>query len=143
MKKIILLFATATLLASCEGNNDQKAVTPDSQTTEKKMTTPDTPTVENKPAAISAKPDYTKGLNLVSKSDCSTCHKVAEKMIGPTYADIAKKYTGKIGSKDILAQKIINGASGNWGEVPMPPHPGISVYDANAMANYILNVNKQ
>jgi hypothetical protein len=32
---------------------------------------------------LSANPDYQKGLELIAKSDCLTCHKVSEKLTGP------------------------------------------------------------
>jgi cytochrome c len=42
----------------------------------------------------------------------------------------------------MLADKIIKGGTGNWGEVPMTPHPDVSVEDAKEMAKYILSTGK-
>lgn len=88
-------------------------------------------------------PVYTKGLGLVAKSDCLTCHKIDDKLIGPSYKEIAVKYADA--PNDVitaLAKKIINGSVGNWGNVPMTPHPSVSQDDAEAMVRYILTLNK-
>jgi cytochrome c len=37
-----------------------------------------------------------------------------------------------------LADKIISGGSGVWGEIPMIPHPSISKDDAQTMVKYVL-----
>jgi cytochrome c len=147
MKKTILLVATAAMVASCTSHGEKNTVTPDIQTSEQnvneqKVTISDTQTKENKTTEIVSKPDYKKGMTLVEKSDCLTCHRETEKMIGPTYAEIASRYAGKAGIEDELAQKIIKGGSGNWGQVAMMPHPKISVEDAKAMVDYILSVKQ-
>ncbi|MCU0404970.1 MAG: cytochrome c class I [Chitinophagaceae bacterium] len=96
-----------------------------------------TTVVEEKKEDISSNPDYKKGLALVAANDCLTCHAVNQTMTGPAYADIAAKYanadTATIAK---LAQTIIKGGSGNWGQVPMTPHPALS--DAKAMVKYVL-----
>lgn len=96
--------------------------------------------------AVSPKKDpvYTKGLALVGKSDCLTCHKIDDKLIGPSYKDIATKYAGA--PNDVitaLASSIIKGGSGNWGNVPMTPHPTLSQEEAETMVRYILTLNEK
>lgn len=87
-------------------------------------------------------PVYTKGLALVGKSDCLTCHKIDDKLIGPSYKEIANKYAGAPNDAiTALARTIIQGGSGNWGNVPMTPYPGISQEDAETMVRYILTLN--
>ena len=80
------------------------------------------------------------GAQLIAKSDCGTCHKEQEKLIGPAFVDVAKKYSSS--DVDTLANKIIKGGSGHWGTVPMSPHPTISEADAKSMVNYILSLKK-
>ena len=133
MKKLILPLAMVCLLAACGGGSDKK-------------TEPETKT-DQKPADtgndISSNPDYKKGLALISGSDCLTCHKVDEKLTGPSYRDVANKYAGT--SDTIvthLANKIIKGGSGVWGATPMVAHASISQEDAEAMVKYILLLKK-
>lgn len=92
------------------------------------------------PAAsdISANPDYQKGLALIAANDCLTCHKVDEKVTGPAYRDVANKYENTDANVKLLAEKVINGGSGVWGEVAMTPHNGLAQADAEQMVKYIL-----
>ena len=55
---------------------------------------------------------------LTHKHACTACHNMEGKLVGPSFADIAKKHGGKA---DYLAEKIKSGGSGLWGEIPMPP----------------------
>jgi cytochrome c len=148
MKKTILSVATAVVVASCSSHGEKNTVTPDLQTSEQNVseqvvTISDTQTKENKTTEIVSEPDFKKGKTLVEKSDCLTCHRETEKMIGPTYAEIASRYAGKAGVEETLVQKIIQGGSGNWGSIPMSPHQNISIEDVNLMLKYILAVNKK
>lgn len=83
-------------------------------------------------------PDYQKGLALVAKSDCLTCHEIAKPKIGPSYKEVAAKYENTEENVQKLAATIINGGSGNWGTVPMTAHPTVSEADAQQMVKYIL-----
>jgi cytochrome c len=80
------------------------------------------------------------GKSLMAKSDCMACHKVDVKLIGPAFQDIAKKYPAKEENYVKLANKVIQGGSGVWGEIPMAPHAAISTADAKKMAKYILSI---
>jgi cytochrome c len=108
---------------------------------EQKTATAET-SIETSVSATKRDPVYVKGLELVGKSDCLTCHKIDDKLIGPSYKEIAKKYAGA--PNDVvtaLARTIIKGGSGNWGNVPMTPHPAVSQEDAETMVRYILTLN--
>ncbi|WP_294286705.1 c-type cytochrome [uncultured Chryseobacterium sp.] len=80
------------------------------------------------------------GDQIIETLDCSGCHAVNEKMIGPSYQQIADKYSEK--DTELLASKIIEGGSGVWGGVPMSPHPQVSKEDAKKMVQYILSLKK-
>ncbi len=80
------------------------------------------------------------GKNLMSESDCMSCHQEKEKSIGPAYQEVAQRYQGQAQASVILANKIIQGGSGNWGEVAMAAHPGLTQGEAVQMANYILSL---
>ena len=79
-----------------------------------------------------------KGAALIAKSDCLACHKEHDKLVGPAYAEVAKKYNS--GDVDKLADKVIKGGAGSFGDVAMSPHPMISTDDAREMVKYILTV---
>jgi cytochrome c len=60
-------------------------------------------------------------------------------MVGPSYNDIAKRYQGKTDIADKLAAKIKQGGSGNWGAVPMIPHPDLTDSQLKEMVEWILS----
>ena len=81
-----------------------------------------------------------EGLALIEGADCLTCHKVDARVVGPSYQEVADKYTA--GDLDMLASKIIEGGKGNWGEIPMTPHAGMSKENAKKMVEYIMTLKK-
>ena len=83
-----------------------------------------------------------KGEVLISYSDCYTCHKKDQKLVGPAFIDIAKRYPANKGYIELLALKVIYGGSRSWGYPIMAPHPGLSVEDAKTMVTYILSLEK-
>ena len=86
-------------------------------------------------SAVSSPED--EGKILIESADCLACHQINEKMVGPSYKSVAQKYSEK--DLDNLADKIINGGSGVWGDVPMAAHPNLSKDDAKKMVKYILS----
>jgi cytochrome c len=77
-------------------------------------------------------------LALAQKNACTACHAVDKKVVGPSYADVAKKYAGQKDAVKNLAASIKAGGSGKWGPVPMPAQPGLSDADLTALATWIL-----
>ena len=87
-------------------------------------------------------PVYIKGLEKVKGSDCTGCHQVDRKLIGPAYADVAAKYENTEANVAMLAKKVIAGGVGVWGEIPMAAHPNLTEEDATDMVRYILLLKK-
>ena len=123
MKKYYVAIALMAFIGACGGNNDKKD--------EKTAAGPTA-------SAASSNPDYQKGLELIAKSDCLTCHKASEKVTGPAYKDVAAKYENTEENVALLAGKVIKGGSGVWGPIPMTPHPALSEADAKQMVKYVL-----
>lgn len=82
-----------------------------------------------------------QGAALVKKSDCTTCHHATNTLIGPAHTDVAKKYEFTNENIEMLADRIIKGGSGTWGQVIMTPHPDLSKADALKMARYVLSLD--
>src|SRR5215217_7763727 len=114
MKKIPFFSFIILLLLSC-GNYGSNSLNQESLTT------------------ASNDPKIQEGLSLVASNDCFSCHKVADKMVGPSYKSVAEKYMNTENNRKNLAEKIIKGGSGNWGTLPMSPHPRISFIEAEKM----------
>jgi len=128
LKKYFVSAALLALMAACGGESGE------AKKEEASAEEPAAPAVTD----ISENPDYKAGLDLIAKSDCLTCHKSTEKLIGPAYKEVALKYAGVDTAIAYLSKKIINGGSGVWGTVPMTPHPGVSQADAEQMVKYVL-----
>ncbi len=77
---------------------------------------------------------------LMEKSDCYTCHSMDTKLIGPSFIEISEKYKNTKDDVQKLSDKIINGGSGVWGEVPMQAHSQMSKEDAAEMVKFILSI---
>jgi len=81
------------------------------------------------------------GKAIMLKSDCSTCHKISTKSIGPAFTLVSSKYQTKPKAADYLASKVINGSKGVWGEVPMPAHSTMKASDAKEIAEWIMTLS--
>ncbi len=77
-------------------------------------------------------------LALATKNACTACHAPDRKLVGPSYADVAKKYAGQKDAVATLAASIRKGGMGKWGPVPMPAQPGLSEADLNTLAAWVL-----
>lgn len=83
------------------------------------------------------------GEKLINKSDCIGCHNKVNKIIGPAYMDIAKKYPATEKNINMLSDKIIKGGTGVWGTMPMTAHASLKPTDAKLMVKYILSLKKK
>ena len=77
---------------------------------------------------------------LATSKNCMACHAVDKKMVGPSYKDVAAKYSGQSDAVNKLAAKIVKGGSGVWGPVPMPANNQISEADAQKLAQWVLSL---
>jgi len=137
MKKVLGTIATVIVLMACGSNKEESGKADDAKENSNAASTASTST-----SSLSSNPDYQKGLELIGKNDCLTCHKVNEKNIGPAYKDVAAKYESNDANVKMLAEKIIKGGSGVWGAIPMTPHPTVKQEDAEAMVKYVLLLKK-
>ncbi len=83
------------------------------------------------------------GIALMKDSDCYTCHKLNEKSVGPTFTDIANKYRDDKNANTYLAERIIQGGGGVWGELAMAAHPQLSEKEVDGMVDYIIQIKEK
>lgn len=77
-------------------------------------------------------------LALAQKHNCTACHAVDKKLVGPAYQEVAKKYAGQKDAEASLIKSVKTGSSGKWGQVPMPPNPGPSDAETKTLVQWIL-----
>lgn len=78
-----------------------------------------------------------QGEALFSAKVCVACHSIDNKVVGPAMKEVAAKYAG---DPERIASSIKNGASGNWGPIPMPPN-AVTDDEAMQLAEWILSLN--
>jgi cytochrome c len=93
-------------------------------------------------ADVTNDPVFVAGRDLVANSGCNSCHRVDETMTGPAYRKVAEKYEYTPENVAMLTQKVIHGGSGNWGTIPMLPHPNLAKGDVETMIKYVLMLRK-
>jgi len=76
---------------------------------------------------------------LLGGNGCTACHALDRKVLGPAFRDVAKKYASDPGAAARLAAKIRAGGQGNWGNVAMPPNPGLSEQELQTLSRWILD----
>jgi cytochrome c len=74
--------------------------------------------------------------DLARGKNCLACHAVERKLVGPSFRDIAARYT----EKDLahITTVIQRGSSGRWGPIPMPANAAITNEEAAALARWVL-----
>jgi cytochrome c len=82
---------------------------------------------------------HVRALSIMSRSDCTACHRTDTRLAAPSFREIARRYAGR-NVVDRLAQKIITGGKGAWGDATMPPHPSLTPAEASTLAQYVLSL---
>lgn len=77
---------------------------------------------------------------LATSKNCMACHAMDKKLVGPSYKEVAAKYAADKGAVDKLATKIIKGASGTWGAVPMPANAQVNEAEAKQLATWVMSI---
>jgi len=57
---------------------------------------------------------------LAKKMNCTACHAIDKKVVGPGWKEVAAKYKGQGDAVEKLMVKVSKGGSGAWGKMPMP-----------------------
>lgn len=78
-------------------------------------------------------------LQLAQKNACVACHATDRKLVGPSYNEVIKRYSGQADAVAKLTASIRAGGAGKWGPVPMPAQPNLSEADARTLAQWIMN----
>jgi cytochrome c len=77
---------------------------------------------------------------LAQAKNCMSCHAVENKLVGPSYKDVATKYKGDKSAVDKMTIKIIKGGAGVWGPVPMPANAQVNESEAKKLAAWVLGL---
>jgi len=89
--------------------------------------------------AVTTLPAFAQ-LELAQKKNCMACHSVDKKVVGPAYKEVAAKYAGQKDAVDKLAEKVLKGGTGAWGQIPMPANPQVTDAEAKQLVTWILGL---
>ena len=90
--------------------------------------------------SIDASAQYATAIYQINNRDCKACHAINEKVLGPSFKDVSKRYKNDPSALASLSKKIINGGSGNWGDAYMPAHTAMQESDVRGIVKYILSL---
>ena len=79
-------------------------------------------------------------LALFSKHNCTACHAVDKKVLGPSMQDVAKRHGARADKLAYLQGKILGGAAGVWGQIPMPANAQVNDAEAKKLVTWILGL---
>lgn len=130
MMKFIFLFTAISFLAACGAGTGETNKSDSANATQSIINT----------GGSGIDTANVSGSRLIAANDCLTCHKIDEQSTGPSYRQIADKYELNQGNIENLANKIIKGGKGLWGQNAMTPHPSLPEPQAQEMARYILSL---
>ena len=83
------------------------------------------------------------GLAAIRSSDCFNCHHATQKLIGPSFNDIAIRYQDDPAAFDQSITRVISGSSKAWGEIPMLPHPNLTRDEVGSMIRWIYSLSEK
>jgi cytochrome c len=82
------------------------------------------------------------GESLAKGSDCFSCHAVDQKVVGPSFKQVADRFASKPNAETTLVGAIKNGHVGTWGKIAMPAHAQLSDADTSKIVAWILAMKK-
>ena len=98
--------------------------------------------------------------DLAKKNNCTACHAIDHKVVGPAWMDVSKFYNGKMeksaagktvkeatggkSAEEFLVGKVSKGGSGNWGSMPMTPNDpsGSKQGEIKELVKFVLGLAK-
>jgi cytochrome c len=77
---------------------------------------------------------------MAKAKNCTACHAVDKKLIGPSFKAIAAKYKDDKDAAGKLAGKVRGGGKGVWGQIPMPANPQVNEAEAATLVKWVLSL---
>ena len=81
---------------------------------------------------------------IAKKNNCTACHAIDKKVVGPAWMEVSKKYKGDATAEAKLITKVSKGGAGVWGSMPMPANDpaGKKQADIKELVDFVLGLAK-
>ena len=74
---------------------------------------------------------------------CVACHELDIPRVGPPFVAVAARYSsGGDEAREVLVNRILEGSTGLWGTMPMPPQPQVNREEAREVVDWIFSLVK-
>jgi len=84
--------------------------------------------------------DFAHGYALAEQKGCLECHDIGRRVIGPSYAAIARHYRFDPGARERLPYVIRGGSIGHWGDrFAMWPQPNLTDAEVEELVDWVLS----
>lgn len=82
-------------------------------------------------------------LAMAERHGCFSCHEESGISVGPAFDAVRQRFSEQGGSLEDVVNSIRRGSKGRWdGDQPHPPQPHVDAADAEALARWILGLEK-
>lgn len=89
-------------------------------------------------AEIALGGDELDAMGIATKYGCIACHQRDNRIVGPAWTEIGRKYANQAELVDVLVDRVRRGSNGVWGGLPMPPNPTVKDADIKMFVQFIL-----
>jgi cytochrome c551/c552 len=90
---------------------------------------------------------------VAKKNNCTACHAIYKRVVGPAWLEVSKKYKGvakfTYAEKEYpllegMMMKVSKGGSGSWGAMPMPANDaaGAKQAEIKELVTFVLGLEK-
>jgi cytochrome c len=138
-RRLLTPFLCASLLAACDAPpKEQPAPNNSADVVQPVIASP----ASSVAVAPHVKPlTIPEGLALAQKNNCLACHSIDQKIVGPAWMDVSRRYKGVEGIEEKLVIKVSTGGYGNWGNIPMPAlAPDVKEEDIRTLVRFVLSL---
>ncbi|AXF85143.1 Cytochrome c-552 [Ephemeroptericola cinctiostellae] len=126
----------ALLCANLAACNDNQTTPPPAAATPTPVAAP-LATAQNSPTTTSLPAPFA----LAQQKNCVVCHSISSKMVGPSWISVSERYRNDNNAVNTLTTRILNGGSGTFGAVVMPPQTAnLTPEEAKYLAQWVLTL---
>ena len=78
---------------------------------------------------------------IAGEESCRACHAMDKTLVGPPFRAVAARYKDDQLAIEKLKKSMLEGSSGKWGSMAMPPNQGLTQEEAERFAHWVMSLN--